>query len=219
MFSILPSLASGNLAALGEQAARVCSVGCLHLDIEDGNFSPGITFGPDTIRALKPYTDAELDVHLMVNNPESYIQELVQCGVSAVAVHLESSRYPSRALNRIRQAGMRPGLALNYKTPVSDVVPYLELVEYVLLLTNESDCAGIRFKPHSLERVEQLRRILPDSIELWVDGGVNAENLPSLAAKGADRAVMGRAVFSADDPVRRVRELAAAAQAAKEAAR
>ena len=219
MFSILPSLASANLAALGEAAAKVRSVGRLHLDIEDGNFSPGITFGPDTIRALRPYTDAELDVHLMVSNPEDYIQELSQCGVSAVAVHLESSRYPSRSLNRIRQAGMRPGLALNYKTPVSDAVPYLDLVEYVLLLTNESDCAGIRFKPHSLERVERLRRILPDSVELWVDGGVNAENLPLLAAKGADRAVMGRAVFGAEDPVRRVHELTAAAQAAKEAAR
>ena len=115
MFLILPSLASSNLAALGEQAARVRSAGYLHLDIEDGNFSPGITFGPDTVKLLRDYTDAELDAHLMVTDPEPYIEELRDYGVCSIAVHLESSRYPSRALNKIRQAGMRPGLALNYK--------------------------------------------------------------------------------------------------------
>ena len=105
MFLILPSLASSNLAALGEQAARVRSAGYLHLDIEDGNFSPGITFGPDTVKLLRDYTDAELDAHLMVTDPESYIEELRDYGVRSIAVHLESSRYPSRAINKICQAG------------------------------------------------------------------------------------------------------------------
>lgn len=216
MFLILPSLASSNLAALGEQAARVRSAGYLHLDIEDGNFSPGITFGPDTVKLLRDYTDAELDAHLMVTDPEPYIEELRDYGVRSIAVHLESSRYPSRALNKIRQAGIRPGLALNYKTPVAEAVPYTDLAEYVLLLTNESDCAGIKFKPRSLERVKELRRLAPTGCEIWVDGGVTPENLPLLAAAGADRAVMGRAVFSAADPAARIRELAALAAAAKE---
>ena len=215
MFFILPSLASSNLANLGEQAALVRSLGYLHLDIEDGNFSPGITFGPDTIRELTAYTDAEMDAHLMVTNPEDYIEELRDCGVKSVAVHLESSNYPSRVLNKIKKAGMKPGLALNYKTPVFDIVPYLDLAEYILLMTNESDCAGIHFKPYSLKRVAQLHDIIPAKTEIWVDGGINEENLLLLAANGADRAVMGRAIFRSENPVEKVKKMSALAQEAR----
>ena len=98
----------------------------------------------------------------MVTNPEFYFEDLCACGVRAVAAHIESSRYPSRFLNQIRQAGMRPGLALNYKTPVDAVIPYLDLTDYILLLTSESDCAGVGFKPYSIERVHALRTLLPD---------------------------------------------------------
>lgn len=90
---------------------------------------------------------------------------------------------------------------------MAEAVPYADLAEYVLLLTNESDCAGIKFKPYSLDRVMELRRLAPAGCEIWVDGGVTPENLPLLAAAGADRAVMGRAVFSAADPAARIREL------------
>ena len=216
MFKILPSLASGDLAALGAEARRVQSIGFLHLDIEDGNFSCSITFGVDAISRLRSFTSAELDAHLMVTNPEYYIPLLAQCDVSAVAVHMESTPYPSRPLNLIHQAGMRAGLALNYKTPVTDVIPYLDLTDYILLSTNESDCAGVQFKPYSYERVAQLRSILPPEMEIWVDGGLDEERLKRLAALGADRAVMGRAIFSAEDPAARARELSALAEAAKE---
>lgn len=219
MFQIIPSLASGDLCALGEEARRLRPIGRLHLDIEDGNFSCSITFGPDAIARLPRYTDAELDAHLMVTNPEYYIPLLARCGVRAAAVHMESSPYPSRPLNLIRQAGMRAGLALNYKTPVAGVVPYLDLADYILLSTNESDCAGVRFKPYSYERVSQLRALLPPEVEIWVDGGVGETELPELARRGAGCAVMGRAILTAADPVSRARELAAMAQAAREAAR
>ena len=215
MFQVLPSLASSNLADLGRQAARVRPAGVLHLVIEDGNFSPGITFGPDTVRALSAFTDAEMDAHLMVTDPESYIAELAECGVRKIAVHLESTLYPSRALNLILQYGMIPGLALNYGTPVENVMPYLDLVRYVLLLTNESDRNGIRFKPYSITRIRRLRSLLPSSVELWTDGGITAEILPSVAAAGADCAVMGRAVFSADDPAEAVRSFCKIAEDAK----
>ena len=110
----------------------------------------------------------------------------------SIAVHLESSLLPvQRALNKIRQAGMRPGLAFKLQDAGGGSVPYTDLAEYVLLLTNESDCAGIKFKPHSLERVKELRRLAPAGCEIWVDGGVTPKNLPLLAAAGADRAMSG----------------------------
>lgn len=111
---------------------------------------------------------------------------------------------------------MRPGLALNYKTPVAEAVPYADLAEYVLLLTNESDCAGIKFKPYSLDRVKELRRLAPAGCEIWVDGGVTPENLPLLAAAGADRPSWGAPCSAPADPAARIRELAALAAAAKE---
>ena len=215
-FRILPALTSGNLAALGDEAVRLRPAGALHIDIEDGNFSPGITVGVDTIRCVRNYTDAEIDVHLMVTDPESYIDSLAACGVNSVAAHIESSLYPSRFLNQIRQAGMKPGLALNYKTPVDAVVPYLDLAEYILLETSESDRAGVGFKPYSFERLRALRALLPPQIRIMVDGGVDDGNIALLSRAGADCAVVGRAIFSADDPVQKVRELAKAAREAKE---
>ena len=110
---------------------------------------------------------------------------------------------------------MRAGLALNYKTPVTAVLPYLDLAEYVLLLTNESDLRGIRFKPYSLVRIEQLRQLLPSHVELWVDGGINEELLPAVAARGADRAVIGRTVFRAEDPMKKIAELLRSAESAR----
>ena len=198
MFIILPSLASGRLTALADEAVSVKDAGYLHLDIEDGNFSPGITFGPDTIRELADHTDAEMDAHLMVNEPERYIEELSDCGVRSVAFHIESTPYPSRCLNEIHRFGMRAGMA-----------------DYVLLLTNESDLRGIRFKPYSLVRIEQLRQLLPSQVELWVDGGINEELLPAVAARGADRAVVGRTIFRAEDPMKKIAELLRSAESAR----
>ena len=152
----------------------------------------------------------------MTSDALFYIEDLCACGVRAVAAHIESSRYPSRFLNQIRQAGMRPGLALNYKTPVDAVIPYLDLTDYILLLTSESDCAGVGFKPYSIERVHALRTLLPDKTEIWVDGGVDDGNLAALARAGADRAVVGRALFAAPDPAQKARELCALVRAAKE---
>lgn len=111
---------------------------------------------------------------------------------------------------------MRPGLALNYKTPMDAVIPYLDLTDYILLLTSESDCAGVGFKPYSIERVHALRTLLPDKTEIWVDGGVDDGNLAALARAGADRAVVGRALFGAPDPAQKARELCALVRAAKE---
>lgn len=214
-FTIIPSIASSNLAALGSEAARVAEVGRLHVDIEDGNFSPGMTFGPDTVAKLRAYTSSIFDVHLMVTRPEGMIPELDGLGIERMAVQAEASGYPSRLLNTIRQKGMKAGLALNYRTSLELLERYSDLVDYVLLLTNESDCAGVKFKPQSLGRIAATRQLVGEAIEIWVDGGITEELLPQVRRAGADVAIMGRAIFGADDAMARYHQLMAAA--AKEA--
>ncbi len=209
---IIPSIASSDLAALGREAERVREMGYLHVDIEDGNFSPGMTFGPDTVARLRAYTDSVFDVHLMVTRPQDMLEEIRGLGVERIAVQAEASAYPSRLLNTIRGMGMRAGLALNYKTAVEVLERYTDLLDYVLLLTNESDCAGLAFKPQSLERIRRTRALLDRGTELWVDGGVTEALLPLVREAGADVAIMGRAIFGAQDAMARYRQLTAAAQ-------
>lgn len=207
MFRIIPSLTSGSYALLGENARRLQDIGYLHLDVEDGHFSPGISFGTDAIRDVAPYTSAELDAHLMVTQPDAYIHALADCGVGRIAVQAEACPYPSRQLNTLRKLGVKAGLALNYKTDVRILENYVDLLDYVLLWTNESDCSTLAFKPHSYERIRRARDIVGDAVEVWADGGVRKEIIRAVRAAGADVAIMGRAFFEAADPLAWHREL------------
>lgn len=211
MLKIIPSLSSGSYATLGKNARRLEPIGQLHLDIEDGNFSPGITFGVDAIRDVLPYTKAELDAHLMVTNPDDYFQDMVDCGVKRIAVQVEACPYPSRQLNTLRKMGVKAGLALRYKTDVQVLENYLDILDYVILWTNESDCSALAFKPHSLERIRRTKKIVGKGIEVWADGGVKKEILRPLREAGADVTIMGRAFFEAEDPLAWHRELMAEA--------
>ncbi len=207
MFKIIPSLTSGSYARLGENARRLQDIGFLHLDVEDGHFAPGISFGVDAIRDVAPCTSAELDAHLMVTNPDEYIRPLADCGVCRIAVQVEACSYPSRQLNTIRKLGIKAGLALNYKTDVRVLENYTDLLDYVLLWTNESDCDTLAFKPHSLDRLRRARDIVGADVEVWADGGVRKELLRAVRDAGADVAIMGRAFFEAADPLEWHREL------------
>lgn len=201
---IFPSLASANQLTLRNEILRLEESTTLHLDIEDGNFIPNITFGMKTVREVRSLCKNPLNAHLMVTRPMFWIRELADCGVSAIAVHFETVPYPLVALSQIRELGMSPGLALNFATPVSQLVPFIEDLDFVLIMTSEPDGRGQQFRPSSLERIRQVRALLPDDKEIWVDGGVGESQLPLVMAAGADGAVMGRAVFDAPDPQERV---------------
>lgn len=207
LFRIIPSLTSGSYALLGENARKLQDIGFLHLDIEDGNFLPGISFGVDAVRDVAPYTSAELDAHLMVTRPDAYIRGLADCGVRRIAVQVESCPYPSRQLNTLRRLGVKAGLALTYKTDVRILENYADLIDYVLLWTNESDCADLAFKPHSYERIRRAREMVGDGVEIWADGGVKKDILKAVRAAGVDAVIMGRAFFEAADPLAWHREL------------
>lgn len=199
MIKILPSLASANQMQLESEIRRVESVGCLHFDIEDGNFVPNITFGMKTVRsACKLIPDISKDAHLMVTNPADYLEALAECGFDAVSFHWEAAPYPMRLINRIRQLGMRPGIAVNPRTPACETEDYLADIDYILVMSSEPDHAGECFQTRILEKIRQLRQE-NDKVEIIVDGGVNLENIGAVVSAGANGVVLGRAIFAAED--------------------
>lgn len=201
MLKIVPSIASADLLNIQREVKKAERTGRLHFDMEDGNFSPDITFGVDLAGQISAVTDARIDAHLMVNNPLKYIVPLMDCGVTSIAFHLEAAEYPSECLTVIHSCGGKAGMALNYGTKVSDVEPWLDQIDYLLLQTCEAGDPTLAFKPYSLKKIRQARELvgLDGGIELWADGGIRKEMLPELERCGLDYAVMGRAFFEADE--------------------
>ena len=197
---IIPSIASANLLNIGNEIDRLGNIGALHLDIEDGNFCPSMTFGMDMVKAISNYTDFELDVHLMVTNPLDYVNKLADCGVKHIAAHIEALPYPAKFLGKVQKLGIKAGLALNLKTNIEECLPFINQLDYVLLLTNEPDYVGLQFRSFSFTKISKAREIFPENIEIWVDGGAKGELLSKLANLGVNSVVMGRAIFSAASP-------------------
>lgn len=194
MIQIIPSIASANMLCLGEEIKKIETYGYMHLDIEDGNFSPYITFGTELIEKIAAVTDMELDAHLMVTNPLDYIEPLVESGVTSIAFHLEAARYPFQCIERIHALGAKAGVALNYKTRAEELEPYLEVMDYILLQTGETGDPDLAFRPYTYDKVKWIRNTL-QSIPIWVDGGVTKEMLPRLEKAGVSAAIMGRSIF------------------------
>lgn len=224
MITIIPSIASADQLRIGEEIKKAEAAGRLHLDIEDGNFSPGITFGLDLIEQIAAVTDMEMDAHLMVTNPLFYIDPLMDLGVRSIAFHLESTMYPHECFTAIHDRGGLAGLALNYKTNVREVEPYLDTADYILLQTGEAGDPDLSFRDYTWKKLSILREMidsapreaasgssvpLSEAIEtgdiperrrigLWVDGAVRPGMFERLTASGVTHAVVGRAYFKGD---------------------
>jgi len=192
---ILPSIASGdmlNLLASLEKMDRY-----VHIDIEDGNFVPNITFGMKTVSAICAAAKGkEIDVHLLVNSPLSYLDDLAHLGVRAVCAHIEALPYPLEFLNRARSLGMRAGIALNISTPLTAVQEIREDIDYLLLMTAEPDDKGCALYPPALRRALGAAASWPVSV--IADGGLDTNAVAALESKGAFAAVLGRQYFRED---------------------
>lgn len=195
-FDIIPSIASADPLCIGEEIRRVQNYKRLHIDIEDGNFVPNITFGLKMIRAISDITPQLLDVHILANNPEQYIQELEDYHIGNIAIHYETTAYPMKTLFMIRKNGRKAGLALNFTAPAEAVIPFIDNLDYVLVMTAEPDGEGEIFRSVMLDKIRRLREILPEEKEIWADGGIGEKELPQVVDSGVNRVVMGRAVFS-----------------------
>lgn len=204
---IIPSIASADQLIIAEEIRRIGKWKKLHIDIEDGNFVPNITFGTKMMASIARIAEQELDVHLLANHPEQYFQEMQKCGIKKVAVHLETLRYPLDILNQIKKLGMIPGLALNFMTPAEMVLPFVNAFDYVIVMTAEPDNNGQMFYPPMLNKIKRLCEILPQNTEIWADGGINEKNMNQVLVAGANTLIMGRCVFQSENPYRKLNEL------------
>ena len=167
---IIPSIASAPQLDLKCQLDRIKDVPYVHIDVEDGNFLPNITFGMKTVKEVAAYSKAELDVHLLTTNPIKYIHELSESGISAVCGHMEALPYPLEFLHEVRRTGMKAGLALNLSMPIEQINSYIGSFDYLLLMTSEPDSCGQRFRPCALERIRGARACIPDEVMIYADG-------------------------------------------------
>lgn len=210
---IAPSIASADQSRLGRAVEQANNGGAdlIHFDIEDGVFIPNLTFGPKTIEHLRPKSDLPFDVHLEVDRPEAYLEAVVAAGADIVTVQVESTRFPYRALHKLRDLGVKVGLAFNVATSIESARSALDDLDVIHLMTAEPNGSGAHFMPSMLVKVREARVLIGERpIELEVDGGVSLENAASLVDAGATILVAGRAIWGEKDPVAAISKLRAA---------
>lgn len=198
-----PSILSADFWKLGEdiKAVEEAGVPYLHVDVMDGLFVPSISYGMPVLQSIRPNTKLFLDVHLMIQEPERYVEEFAACGADLVNFHIEATKDVRKTIALIRGTGKKVGITIKPETPVSEVVPYLELVDMVLIMTVEPGFGGQKLIPECLDKVAELRKIVTEngfSIDIEVDGGISADNVENAIAAGANVIVAGSAVFKND---------------------
>ena len=209
---IAPSILSADFARLGEEITGVAKGGAdvIHIDVMDGHFVPNITIGPLVVKAVRRITDLPLDVHLMIENADRYLEDFAKAGADWITVHVETGYHLHRTIHRIKELGKKAGAVLNPATPLTSLTEILPDLDLVMLMTVNPGFGGQSFIESSLAKIRQLKKMIDDqglSVGIEVDGGVSPKTITPIAAAGANIFVAGSAVFGQDDYGKVIAEL------------
>jgi ribulose-phosphate 3-epimerase len=205
MIEIAPSILSADFGRLSDEIKSVerGGAGLIHVDVMDGHFVPNITIGPLVVKAARRATDLPLDCHLMIADPDLYIDEFARAGASMISVHVEAVVHLHRTLTAIRDLGCRPGVVLNPATPLGSIEEALPFVDYVLVMSVNPGFGGQSFISTSLDKISRLRSMIVSrglNVHIEVDGGIGLNNVSTVVSQGAEWIVAGSAVFGTGNP-------------------
>lgn len=206
---IAPSMLKCDFGNLAREVERLTAANAkvLHWDVMDGHFVPNLSYGPMVIERVRPLTGMVFDAHLMISEPERFLDEYLKAGCEAITVHIEAVPQPKSLLRRIRDAGRVAGLALNPQTPLSAVEPFLADIDLLLVMSVQAGFGGQSFIPTSIEKLQQARKRISSETILSVDGGIGKKTIAGCAAAGTDLFVAGSAIFDQSDYMSAVDEL------------
>ncbi|KAA0210862.1 ribulose-phosphate 3-epimerase [Ignavibacteria bacterium CHB1] len=201
---LCPSILSADFLNLGEEIKIIEESGAdiIHCDIMDGHFVPNISFGPDVVSAVNKISKLPLDVHLMIEKPELYIDKFIDAGADMISVHFENNYHLNRIISQIKLRNCKTGIVLNPATPVSLLDDVLGIADYILLMSVNPGFGGQKFIPAVLNKIRQLRKVIDDrklNVKIQIDGGINLDNIGVVCDAGADMIVAGASIFKAGD--------------------
>lgn len=209
---IAPSILSADFSRLGEEITAVARAGAdvIHVDVMDGHFVPNITIGPLVVKAVRKITDLPLDVHLMIENPDRYLEDFAAAGADWITVHVETGYHLHRTIHRIKELGKKAGAVLNPATPLDTLNYILEDVDLVMLMSVNPGFGGQSFIESSIDKIRRLKKMIDDrglNVGIEVDGGVNPKTIGAVSEAGANIFVAGSAVFGQDDYAAVIKEM------------
>lgn len=206
---VAPSILSADFSCLSDEIKKVENFGAdwIHVDVMDGHFVPNLTIGACVVRDIRKTTKLPLDVHLMIENPEKYVDDFIKAGSDIITFHIEAVKNPLQLINKIKENGIKAGVSIKPKTKVEDLKDIINLVDLVLVMTVEPGFGGQKFMSDCAEKIKEIRKIASKSLIVEVDGGINEETAKICKRYGANALVAGNYIYKSENIERAIKSL------------